>query len=263
MIEQLTAAKAVIVFAVFAALFVGERIIGQARQPQDGPARRARLFHNVGLWAITIPLSPLIVLPITAWASGNPLWQRPDWWSGAVGLCLDLLILDLWCYLLHRTYHRVPAMWRLHEIHHRDEFLDSTSAFRFHFVEVALSAAIRAGLIVMLAIPFASVVVFEIAAAAVVLLHHSNLRLPGWLERPLSAVIVTPSIHWVHHHVERTDTNSNYGTIFSWWDRLFGTRSGTVRVDDLPIGLDDARDIPLLRLIVQPFRGRTRRVGDE
>jgi len=265
--EALIASKAIIVFGVFALLFAGERLAGFARQPQQGADKRGRLIRNVGLWLLTVPVSPLIIIPITAFAASHALWQRPDWWSGAAGLALDILLLDLWIYWMHRAFHRVPFLWRFHEIHHRDGFLDATSAFRFHFAEVILSASVRAAFIVALAMPLSSVIVFETFAAVIVTLHHSNIRLPRWLERPLSFVIITPSIHWVHHHVIRSDTNSNYGTIFSFWDPLFGTRSVTQRTADLPIGLDDAGDISLGGLIVQPFRGPFlfwgRRTGEE
>jgi sterol desaturase/sphingolipid hydroxylase (fatty acid hydroxylase superfamily) len=250
--EQVVQYKALILLGVFVVLFALERAFLVARNEKG----TARYFRNVGLWALTIPLSPLIVLPITLWASSHALWQRPDWWSGGAGLLLDILILDCWIYFMHRAMHEVPFLWRFHEIHHRDETLDTTSAFRFHFGEVAISALVRSVVIIALGMPFTSVVIFETCVLTAALFQHSNVKLPRGLERVLSWFIVTPSIHWVHHHVLRADTNSNYGNIFSWWDRLFGTKSRTARTPEMPIGLDDARDIPLQMLIVQPFKRR-------
>jgi sterol desaturase/sphingolipid hydroxylase (fatty acid hydroxylase superfamily) len=94
--------------------------------------------------------------------------------------------------------------------------------------------------------------------ALAALFHHSNLRLPAWLEVPLSYVIVTPSIHWVHHHAVRADTDSNYATVLSIWDHIFRSRSATTRNANLKIGVELQVDAPLARLLVRPFyRPRT------
>ena len=97
-------------------------------------------------------------------------------------------------------------------------------------------------------------IVFEIALQAVTIFHHSNLRVAPWLERPLSWFITTPSIHWVHHHRVQRDTNSNYSTIFGWWDRLFGSRSPTLRAANMPIGVEGQADADVISLFVLPFR---------
>ena len=89
--------------------------------------------------------------------------------------------------------------------------------------------------------------------ALAAIFHHSNVRLPHWLERSLSRVIVTPSIHWVHHHAIRADTDSNYAAGLSLWDRLFGSRSATVRTASMPIGVEGRRDQDLARLVKRPF----------
>jgi len=173
--------------------------------------------------------------------------------AGWPGLGLDLLLLDFWIYWWHRLNHRWPLLWRFHEVHHLDEFLDATSALRFHSGEVLLSAVVRALVIVVAGVPLASVVVFETVLAVVVMFHHSNLRLPRAFERALSLVIVTPSIHWVHHHATRTDTDSNYSTVLSVWDRLFGSRSANRRVVDMAIGVEGHHEEPLAGLLLRPF----------
>ena len=129
---------------------------------------------------------------------------------------------------------------------------------RFHFGEVALSAVPRAGVIVLLDVPFASVALFESLVLVGTIFHHSDARLPSDLERALSRVIVTPAIHWVHHHAVRADTDSNYGTLFSFWDRLFGTLSITRRVSGMPIGVERQHDRPLWRLLLAPFLRQAR-----
>jgi sterol desaturase/sphingolipid hydroxylase (fatty acid hydroxylase superfamily) len=112
---------------------------------------------------------------------------------------------------------------------------------------------VRALVIFVAGVPLASVVVFETALVVAVLFHHSNLRLPRAFERVLSLVIVTPSIHWVHHHATWTDTDSNYSTVLSIWDRLFGSRSANRRVVDMAIGVEGHHEEPLVGLLKRPF----------
>jgi len=235
---------------VFVLLFTGERLAAAAPPPHS----TARLLRNLGLWGIVIVLSPLIVAPITALGGNHVLWARPDALTFHPLLLLaDIIALDLWTYWVHRAWHRVPLMWRFHKIHHFDEFLDTTSAFRFHIGEVAGSAALRLIPIMALAIPIFHVIVFETLLVCAVIFHHSNLRLPAGFERTLSRIMVTPSIHWVHHHAVMADTHSNYASIFSLWDPIFGSRSATHRTPAMKIGVESVEDKPLLRLILTPF----------
>jgi len=239
----------------FAAFFLAERV----RPAAPSPRAPGRLAKNGGLWTFNLALSPLFVLPLTAAAAAHAPDWRPAVWSGAGGLILDLVLLDLWIYWQHRAYHTAPWLWRLHEPHHLDETLDATSAVRFHFGEVAVSALSRAAVVFALAIPFSSVLVFEALVLAAAIFHHSNVRLPVRAEAALSKLVVTPSIHWVHHHAVAADTDSNYATVLSVWDRLFASASATRRWPQMPIGVEGARDVGFLALILDPFRGRVRR----
>jgi len=253
-IAGLINAKAAGVVVWLGIFFIAERLLPQA-PPPDEPGHD-RLGRNGGLWLINVVLSPLVVLPLTAWAAGHGLVARPAWWSGWWAVGLDLVVLDGLIYWWHRANHELPPLWRFHGVHHLDRFLDSTSALRFHFGEVLLSAAVRAAVIVLLGLPLASILVFESALLAATIFHHSNLRLPHAFERRLALILVTPSIHWVHHHRHRADTDSNYSTIFSLWDRLFGSRSATIRTPAMPIGIEDEDDLPLAQLLLRPFRRR-------
>lgn len=226
-----------------------------------GRASRAglhRLGRNLGLFGVNLLLSPLLVLPVTAWAASFETGLRPGSWSGPAGLVLDILLLDLWLYWWHRANHEWPLLWRFHEVHHLDETLDTTSAVRFHLGEVALSALARTVPIILLDIPLASVVLLEGLVLVATLFHHSDARLPPGLERALARVIVTPGIHWVHHHARRSDTDSNYGTLLSIWDPLFRSRSPTRRWRGMPIGVERRRDAPLRHLLLAPFRPQPR-----
>jgi sterol desaturase/sphingolipid hydroxylase (fatty acid hydroxylase superfamily) len=231
-------------------LFALERVFPVA-QSLGGVGRIAR---NLVLAGFNFVASPLIVIPITAFAASHVLDWRPAFWTGWLGLGLDLLLLDVWIYWWHRINHIVPFFWRFHEVHHLDETLDTTSALRFHFGEVMLSSLVRALVIFLLAVPLSSVLVFEALVLISALFHHSNLRLPQAVERLLSWIIVTPSIHWVHHHAKRRDTDSNYSTVLSLWDRVFGSSSATSRVLDMKIGVEGQPERNLLHLITRPFQ---------
>ena len=260
--EDILWLKGVVVLVWLAVIFLAERL-RPAAQPQIKAGDEAegglpRLGRNLGLWGINVVLAPLIVLPLTAWAEGQGLPWRPDWWQGWWqgwgGLFLDLLILDAFIYWWHRANHRLPVLWRFHQVHHLDRFLDSTTSLRFHFGEVMISACVRAGFVILLGLPFTSVVIYEGLLLVATVFHHSNLRLPPALERALSWVVVTPSIHWVHHHAKRSDTDSNYATVLSVWDKLFGSRSPTPRSLTMEIGVEGGRELGFVKLLLKPFR---------
>lgn len=248
--DAVVAGKAFAGFAAFAILFVAERVAAQDKRPPDA----ARLFRNGALWLCLLLLSPLIVLPLTALAAENSWWTRSGVAVGFVALVADLILLDCWTYWVHRAYHETPLLRRFHRVHHLDERLDTTSAVRFHPGEVALSALLRMFPIILFAIPFSHVALFEIVLLAASFFHHSNVRLPAAFERALSLIIVTPSIHWVHHHAVAADTNSNYSAILSLWDRVFGTKSLSARIAGMKIGLEGVEDTSIIGLLLSPFR---------
>src|SRR5882724_5392884 len=142
--------KSLFLLAWLAILFAAERL-WPAAAPAPGSAgeRRWRLARNAGLWLINSGLSPLVVTPLTVAAAASALSWRPLWWSGPAGLAADLILLDLLIYWWHRANHQLPLLWRFHVVHHLDRTLDTTSAIRFHFGEVLLSAVARAAAIML------------------------------------------------------------------------------------------------------------------
>jgi sterol desaturase/sphingolipid hydroxylase (fatty acid hydroxylase superfamily) len=254
-LEAALAWKGVAVALWLALLFAAERLhpADDRPRPEIGGAWR-RLGRNFGLFLANLALSPLVVVPLSLWAAAHAVPWRPSWWSGAGGLVLDLVLLDFWIYWWHRANHRIPLLWRFHAMHHLDRVLDTSSALRFHFGEVLLSAAARAATIVLLGLPFVSVVAFEALVLGATIFHHSNLALPPRLEAALSRLVVTPSIHWVHHHRVRRDTDSNYATVLSLWDRLFASRSPRPRLAGMAIGVEGRDELALPQLLVAPFR---------
>jgi len=243
--------KGWIVAGIFILLFAAEHF-RPAAPTYKNPI--ARIIKNLLFWPINIGFSLAIILPISYAAVQMSLWTRPEWFSGTSGLIFDIILLDLFIFWWHRTVHIIPFFWRFHEVHHLDEHLDTTSAIRFHFGEVLFSVLARAIVIIIFAIPFSSIIVFETMVLVFTLFHHSNMKLPHRLENTISKLIVTPSIHWVHHHAIRKDTDSNYGTIFSFWDMIFHTNSPTKRKSAMKIGVEGKKDKKFLELLISPFK---------
>ncbi len=243
--------KALFVGLVFAVLALAERVAPSAQRAEKADARR--LFRNLALWALNTAMNPIITVPIAALAVSLDVWTRPQigFWPS---LTLDFLVLDLWTYCWHRANHLLPVLWRFHRVHHFDEFLDTTSAVRFHPGEVLISALARAPLIIVADIDLTSLVVFDALALAAALFHHSNVRLPAEVESGLRWFVVTPSHHWVHHHAIRVDTNSNYGLLLTIWDRFFRSWSPMARSPAMSIGVEGETDRSWLRLLLSPFR---------
>lgn len=246
--------KIVAVGAWFAALAFAEWVAPAASPPRlAGPGR---VVKNIALWFCNTLMNPFVTAPIGVAAAAFEVWSRPALPAG-VGLVIDLLLLDLWTYAWHRANHEWPLLWRFHRVHHLDQFLDTTSAVRFHPGEVLISAAARAPLIVLADVSMASILLFDTMVLLGALFHHSNVRLPSWFEKTLRLVAVTPSHHWVHHHARRADTDSNYGIILTIWDRVFGSWSPSARAPDMAIGVEGAADASLPALVAAPFVGPT------
>jgi sterol desaturase/sphingolipid hydroxylase (fatty acid hydroxylase superfamily) len=250
--EGLLAWKGVAVGAWLTLLLAAERLFPAV--PFPATTAWSRPARNLAFLAISALVSLAVVVPVSTLAVGLALGLRPSWATGGLGLALDLLLLDFLIYWWHRANHRVPFLWRFHEVHHLDRFLDVTTAVRFHFGEVILSALARACVIALFTIPLSSVLAFETLVLAGAAFHHSNLKLPPAFERALSWIVVTPAIHWVHHHRVRRDTDSNYATVLSLWDRIFGSRSPTHRTPEMEIGVEGREEQRLTGLLLRPFR---------
>ncbi len=142
--------------------------------------------------------------------------------------------LDLVSYLWHRANHVWPFLWRFHQVHHSDATFTVSTALRFHPGELVLSLPFRLLAVIGLGATPVAVVTFEILFAVANLFEHGDINLPGHTERRLGRVCVTPALHRRHHSYLRAELNSNFGTIFIWWDHLLGTyrpNSSTARVE--------------------------------
>jgi sterol desaturase/sphingolipid hydroxylase (fatty acid hydroxylase superfamily) len=218
-----------------------------------------RLGRNAAFGLALVAAGPLILfVQREAWGEIPPLIAL-DAVPG--GIAIQFLIFDLWVYLTHRAYHEVPLLWRFHAPHHLDEAMDATTSFRFHPGELLISGMLRAVPCLAMGIAPTNLLVFEAMLAIAALFHHSNLKMPPRFEAVLSRVMVTPSIHWVHHHKRRADTDANYASLLSLWDRLFGTASPTPRRPGMAIGVEGEHDRTLAGLIAYPFSSRSRKIA--
>jgi sterol desaturase/sphingolipid hydroxylase (fatty acid hydroxylase superfamily) len=180
---------------------------------------------------------------------------------GALAVIATVVALDLIIYLQHVMVHAVPALWRLHRMHHADLDFDVTTGARFHPIEIVLSMVIKLAAVVVLGAPPVAVVIFEVVLNATAMFNHGNLRLPAGVDRVLRLIVVTPDMHRVHHSVDPAETNSNFGFNLPWWDRLLGTYRAQPAAghEGMTIGIEqfrEAGDLRLDRMLIQPFRGR-------
>jgi len=215
---------------------------------------------NTGIARLVFPLAPVAVAALASrrdWGVFN-LYEAPDW----ITIVGSVVILDLTIYLQHVMFHAVPVLWRLHRMHHADTDFDVTTGARFHPIEIVLSLAIKIAVVLLIGAPPLAVLVFEVLLNATAMFNHGNVTLPTGLDRVLRLVVVTPDMHRVHHSVDASETNSNFGFSLPWWDRLLGTYRDQPAKGHLnmTIGLELFRDpgqLHLHRMLFQPFVERT------
>ncbi|EAT58525.1 sterol desaturase-like protein [Chlorobium ferrooxidans DSM 13031] len=170
---------------------------------------------------------------------------------------LIILLIDLWMYLWHRLNHETRVLWRFHSVHHSDATLDVTSSWRFHWMEILFSELLRLPLFMLMGAGIEHLLLYSLFMTPVIEFHHSNLSIPPALDRVARFIIPSPMMHRLHHSKLMSEHNTNYGSMLSFWDRLFGTFLFKENLDDLQIGLDgesDSRNQQLFALLQRPFR---------
>jgi sterol desaturase/sphingolipid hydroxylase (fatty acid hydroxylase superfamily) len=167
------------------------------------------------------------------------------------------LLMDYAYWWWHWANHMIPLFWRFHNVHHTDLDLDVSTAARFHFGEMVFSIGFLALAVVAFGIPPIMLLVFFLCLEVATLFHHSNWRLPIGLERILNLIVVTPRMHGIHHSIVQRETNSNWGTVFCWWDKLHRTLRRDIPQNEITIGVAayrDEKELTLAQLLVLPFR---------
>ena len=269
MIEYLLQNEPAVRLASFACVFgvMAAWELLAPRRPQ-GIGRGTRWPSNLGIVVLDAVLVRILFptgavgLAMLAEAKG---WGVLNAWAVPVWLAIPLavVLLDLVIYLQHVLFHAVPALWRLHRMHHADLEFDVTTGARFHPIEIVLSMLIKLTVVAALGAPPVAVLIFEVLLNATAMFNHSNVRLPLPLDRVLRLFVVTPDMHRVHHSIVMRETNSNFGFNLPWWDRIFGTYRDQPAAghDGMTIGIENMRDPGEQRLdhmLTQPFR-----IGDD
>lgn len=251
--------------AVFVGVFSGMLLWEWWRPFRRTPERKLpRLFRHLALMSLN-----LLVLRLLsgggAYAAAVIAEQR-GWGLFALGsvpewliVPVSLLLLDFAIYAQHVLFHKVPWLWRLHKVHHSDRAFDTTTAVRFHPLEILLSMFYKMILVLSLGITPPTVVSFEILLNACAQFNHGNVRLPAGVERGLRWLLITPDLHRIHHSSERRETDSNFGFSIPWWDRWCGTycpepRCGQESMEIGLPGLPSRSPLNLRALLSLPFR---------
>ncbi len=172
-------------------------------------------------------------------------------------LIIVFIMFDMWMYFWHRINHRVSLFWLFHRVHHTDREMDVTTANRFHPIEIMLSSLIRLPVFVFIGMSAAQFVLYEIVLILVIQIHHSNIALPEKVDRIFRVLLVTPNMHRVHHSVEWSETNSNFASIFSFWDRIWRTfryRKNTLTIRYGLKILQEKKWQNLMGMLLTPFK---------
>jgi sterol desaturase/sphingolipid hydroxylase (fatty acid hydroxylase superfamily) len=172
---------------------------------------------------------------LTNWARG-PLWTR---------VLISVVLLDFVAFGWHWANHRVRLLWRFHAVHHTDNIFDASTAFRFHPGELLISLGVRLGIVATFGLPVYGILLFEMIYGLANTFEHGNIRCASTFERALSLIFVTPSIHRKHHSRNVGESNRNFGTIFSFWDKCFGTYLPSSSAEQIDVGVSEHIDSPL------------------
>jgi len=240
--------KAAVVAAALVALWLGETWRPFYTQFPAGRSERWRHdAKNLGLGLLNTGM--LWLLFAAAFSASSTFAEAHRigllrWvdWPWAVESIVALVLFDSWMYVWHRANHTLGFLWRFHRMHHTDPEMDASTGVRFHPGEALLSSSARLLVLPLLGMTPWQLLLYETVLLPVVLLHHSNVSLPRWLDYGLLAVIVTPAMHRVHHSRRCVETHSNYASVFSGWDRLL--RSFRLRDDahTISLGLQEMDD---------------------
>ena len=247
--------------AAAAALAILWALEGAAPLFTGRAARSAHGVRNLAVGAIAAGARALVFPAVLLWATAAAAEHRLGllhlldwpWWAGLV---LAIVLLDGWHYAWHLISHKTPFLWRFHAVHHHDEAVDATTAFRFHAGDILLASLAVVAAVPILGLGIGHILSYELLMVPVSVFHHANIRIPERVDHVLRIVLVTPRMHFVHHSRWQPETDSNYSSIFSFWDRLFGTLRLRRDPRTLELGLDgyERRDhATLLGILATPI----------
>ncbi|MEO9944824.1 sterol desaturase family protein [Paraglaciecola sp.] len=251
---------------VLAVMMCWEALTPNRKSPVSELARWSTNFGLIFIGSLVVRLLiPAGLAAVALWAQQHNigLWNQFSvslWWS----IPITVVLFDCLIYWQHRVFHRVPLLWRLHRVHHADPHIDVSTGLRFHPIEIGLSIAIKLVAVVVLGTPIMAILIFEVLLNATAMFSHANIALPKNIEKTLRKVIVTQTMHRIHHSQIVSETDSNFGFNLSIWDRLFGsyTESAKNGDDGIKIGLKEylttKSNSNLINLLFMPFKGDTK-----
>ena len=217
----------------------------------------ARLPANFGLGIVNAALWSL--LPVTAVTAAE--WSRLEGlgllhiWGApfALAAAATVLVRSFLAYFLHRLAHVSPVLWRVHKVHHCDTAIDLSTGLRHHPIELLYLSVIGAGIAAALGLSPVVLAAYDLFALGFSLWTHANVRIPERLDRTVASLLVTPAVHHVHHSSRQVETDSNYGDVFTLWDRIFGTFRAPPHeeVRGIRFGLGEEQDEGAANLLVQ------------
>jgi sterol desaturase/sphingolipid hydroxylase (fatty acid hydroxylase superfamily) len=227
--------------------------------------KKTRLRHAVVNFGLTVmhliihTFLAIIIVKLSDWCIANKFGIIQ--WSGVGVLAtvlLTILIVDFFGgWLVHITEHKFKILWRFHVVHHADTNVDVTTGLRHHPIESVLRGIFFFMGIMVSGAPMYAVMIYQTILVFFSAFEHANIRLPKWLDNAMSYVFISPNMHKVHHHWKQPYTDSNYGAIFSIWDRLFGTYQH-LDPEKIRYGIDrdypDEKDEDLMLLLKKPFQ---------
>ena len=220
---------------------------------------RVNLFFLVTTIIVNALFSLLLVgvLPVlAAHQIGLSYWIEIPLWAEFI---FALLLLDLLAqYTIHYLLHKIPFLWRFHQVHHSDLHVTATTGTRHHPVDYCARESFSLCVVALLGAPMGVYIFYRLLTVVCTYFTHSNIALPGTLDRLLSYVIVTPNAHKFHHHYKMPWTDRNFGNIFSVWDRMFGTfvYDSTDKIHYGVDTMDEARADSVWYQLTEPFRHR-------
>jgi len=227
---------------------------------------RSRWAANLGLVMLNTVVARLLfpagAVGAALWAQSHDVGLLPMLGLNDIGMVLlAVVILDGVIYAQHVLFHRLPILWRLHQVHHADRDIDVTTGLRFHPLEIVISMLIKITVVVALGAPVLAVIMFEMILNGMAMFNHANIRLPKLLDACLRVFLITPDVHRIHHSVLVHETNSNYGFNLSLWDRCFGTYRAQPKAghDGMTIGLPEYQQQPthdLLWMLRLPLKSK-------
>ena len=226
----------------------------------DKPWKRGRRGANLRFTALSFAsnwiLASVAAVAALRWRPAGVMAQLD--WPGWLSMVVGIVVLDFSVgYLSHRAMHMWPPMWRFHQVHHNDPFVDVTTTYRTHPVETVWRFLFGIAPIWFLGIPAQAVVIQRLLQATNGILEHANIRLWPPLDRALSQVWVTPNVHKMHHSRRIDETNSNYANLITLYDRVLGTYTPVERAATVVYGLDETDPTVVgsfPRLLALPFR---------